>query len=75
MTSRAAPVSERLRTIQGISSPPRKIVPAFKTLRLVAIRCSAIENDYAWSISRSFAVKSIGIATLRANGLRTSLIS
>jgi hypothetical protein len=36
----AAPVSNRLRTVQSMPPPPKSIVPAFKMRRRGAIRCS-----------------------------------
>jgi hypothetical protein len=40
-TSRAAPVSEILRTVQSIAPPPKLMDPALRTRRRGAIRCSS----------------------------------
>src|SRR5262249_2681662 len=42
LTSMAAPVSERLRTVQGRLSPLNSMVPAFRTRWRGEVRCSSI---------------------------------
>jgi hypothetical protein len=47
-TSRAAPVSEMLRTVQSFTPPPKLIDPVLSTRRRGAIRCSSpIASNYA----------------------------
>jgi endonuclease YncB( thermonuclease family) len=46
-TSSAAPVVDRLRTMQSIASPPNSIVAAFETRWRNAIRVSTISSKYA----------------------------
>jgi hypothetical protein len=41
VTSSAAPVSERLRTVQSKAAPPNEILPAFKNRRRGAVLCSS----------------------------------
>jgi hypothetical protein len=41
MTSSAAPLSEKFRTVQSMAPPPNEILPAFNSRRRAAALCSS----------------------------------